>query len=159
MELVPNEADSRCKKVARIKVKGGCKVSGVTCPKCGAAECFRSPGEFRCGSGNCVDADDFDQSDICKELCELRSENASLKRQLVEMRAKPLEWDPWTDCEQAKGLVWIFEIRNSPSRGCYVLTLAGATKGAFHNPEAAKAYAEELHQQEWAKMMEWRNAE
>lgn len=127
----------------------------MTCPFCGAAKIeFDIHTGFECGSW--FGGSNVEQSAICRELCQLRSENAHLKRQLAEMRAKPLDWDPWTDCEQAKGLVWIFEIRNSPSRGCYVLTLAGATKGTFHSPEAAKAYAEELHQQEWAKLMEWR---
>ncbi len=116
----------------------------VKCPKCGAAECFRSPGEFRCGSGNCVDADDFDQSDICKELCELRSN-------LTPEGAEPLVWYEDGGCSLTRGLggsliINTVSVHENP-RGVWRLGGTDDTPPtSFTSRDAAKAHAEELHQ-------------
>lgn len=133
----------------------------MTCPFCGAREVDRMyfMSRFECGS-KLRDTGEKEQSDTCRELCQLREENASLKRQIAEMRAKSLEWEEKLGGKmlEAKSLsgqmqVMIFQ-RYEPSLVAHIGF--ETIKRSFANIEAAKAYAEELHQQEWAKLMEWR---
>jgi hypothetical protein len=94
------------------------------------------------------------------QLRAAKAEIARLNRLLAETRAKPLEWEEklggkMLEAKSLSGqmLVMIFQ-RYEPSLVAHIGF--ETIKRSFANIEAAKAYAEELHQQEWAKLMEWR---
>lgn len=125
----------------------------MTCPFCGAAEYKAVPGEFACGSGIEPFAPfEAKQSDICRELCQLR-----------EKKAEGLTWE-WVDNDGligggswfATGLPGHFEVsrtrklRQSDAFRCY---RCGYTKwNDFATEAEAKAHAEELHQQAWREL-------
>lgn len=117
----------------------------MTCPFCGAAEYKAVPGEFACGSGIEPFAPfEAKQSDICRELCQLR-----------EKKAEGLTWEckgPTFEqtAQGVAGLYWINTHRNGIELWCDDDLLMNG----FDDDDAAKAHAEELHQQAWRELRE-----
>lgn len=123
-----------------------------TCPKCGAkVDSVTGDNDelvsFKCGSDSPVHSAELStQSDICKELCELRSN-------LTPEGAKPLVFmRRFSGGFFAPSSLGIFVME--PFSEGFALICSDKLRGVFEDFDAAKAHAEELHQKAFAEFVE-----
>lgn len=121
----------------------------MTCPFCGASDHKDTPGEFACGSGVQMFVPlRVDQSDICRELCQLREKKAEgLEWRVYERRCKR----QLMEADWCEGWFRIYFAGDKSSLAIKRIGEKVAACGPF-SIDAAKAHAEELHQQAWREL-------
>lgn len=114
----------------------------MTCPFCGAREVDRMyfMSRFECGS-RLRDTGQKEQSDICRELCQLRDKKA--------------EGLTWEECDDGLKAFSFFGRRYLILVNKHCANLLNPATGfwtTITTIDAAKAHAEELHQQAWREL-------